>query len=144
VSKQPRGRSDLVRVEIDVATTPVLVQVSGELDIATAPVLQECATFASDLGQVELDLSAVTFFDVAALRTLVLLAHERAGRIHLGPTSTAVDLVLDVFGSPLDRAIDLTDGASRPSPEPTGARMRSHRPARGDRTGHSRQRDMSG
>ncbi len=57
------------------------VIVEGEVDIATAPCLLRRVRHISGRRPVQLDLSAVTFMDLAGLRAIEVLHHENVARI---------------------------------------------------------------
>lgn len=90
--------------------TTAIVTVRGELDIATAPLLRVVldGIYPSRPRRVEVDLSGVTFLDMAALGTLVAarrrLASRRAALVVRQP-SPPVARVLSLSG--LDRVFDL-------------------------------------
>ncbi|MEU8663048.1 STAS domain-containing protein [Actinoplanes philippinensis] len=80
----------------EVAGGRVTVTVTGEVDMATAGALFEAATPVR-VTAATLDLRAVTFFDSAAIHTLVRLAEHYAGAIEVLP-SERVRRVLDISG----------------------------------------------
>ncbi len=80
----------------EVAGDRVTVTVTGEVDMATAGVLFHAAT-PDRVTTATLDLRAVTFFDSAAIHTLVRLADHYAGEIEVFP-SERVRRVLDISG----------------------------------------------
>jgi anti-anti-sigma factor len=71
--------------------------VRGDCDLASARRLSEEIS-AFDGRPVEIDLSAVTFFDSTALRVL-LLARDRNPALRVGPMSQDVAVVLKISGS---------------------------------------------
>ncbi|WIM95407.1 STAS domain-containing protein [Actinoplanes oblitus] len=74
----------------------VTVTVTGEVDMATADALFEAATPAGVRGAT-IDLRAVTFFDSAAIHTLIRLAERFPGTLRVMP-SGRVRRVLDISG----------------------------------------------
>jgi anti-anti-sigma factor len=74
----------------------VTVTVTGEVDMATAEELWQAATPAR-AGAATLDLRAVTFFDSAAIHTLIRLAERYPGSLEVFP-SDRVRRVLDISG----------------------------------------------
>ncbi|GAA2862183.1 anti-sigma factor antagonist [Actinoplanes cyaneus] len=74
----------------------VVVTVAGEVDMATAPALFEAATPDRITGAT-IDLRAVTFFDSAAIHTLIRLAERFPGTLEVFP-SDRVRRVLDISG----------------------------------------------
>jgi anti-anti-sigma factor len=74
----------------------VTVTVTGEVDMATAGTLFEVAT-PDRARAATLDLRAVTFFDSAAIHTLVRLADHYRGALEVFP-SDRVRRVLDISG----------------------------------------------
>jgi anti-anti-sigma factor len=80
----------------DVAGGRVTVTVTGEVDMATADALFQAAT-PGRVSAATLDLRAVTFFDSAAIHTLIRLADHYGGAIEVFP-SDRVRRVLDISG----------------------------------------------
>ncbi|KUL35755.1 STAS domain-containing protein [Actinoplanes awajinensis] len=74
----------------------VTVTVTGEVDMATADALFQAATPARITGAT-IDLRAVSFFDSAAIHTLVRLAEVYPGAFEVFP-SDRVRRVLDISG----------------------------------------------
>lgn len=77
----------------------VTVTVIGEVDMATAGEMFQAAT-PGRVSAATLDLRAVTFFDSAAIHTLVRLADHYPGALEVLP-SDRVQRVLEISG--LDR-----------------------------------------
>ncbi|MEU5669230.1 STAS domain-containing protein [Micromonospora sp. NPDC047762] len=73
------------------------VVVAGEVDMATADTMLQTALREPAAGKITLDLSAVTFFDSAAIHALVRLAQEFSGRLSVRP-SRQVRRVLEISG----------------------------------------------
>ncbi|WP_430783880.1 STAS domain-containing protein [Actinoplanes sp. G11-F43] len=80
----------------EVAGDRVTVRVSGEVDMATADAMFRAAT-PGRVRAATLDLRAVTFFDSAAIHTLVRLADHYPGALKVFP-SDRVRRVLDISG----------------------------------------------
>ncbi|MFC4067939.1 STAS domain-containing protein [Actinoplanes subglobosus] len=80
----------------EVAGDRVTVTVTGEVDMATAGALFQTAT-PDGVSAATVDLRAVTFFDSAAIHTLVRLVDHYAGAIEVFP-SDRVRRVLDISG----------------------------------------------
>ncbi|WP_433791749.1 STAS domain-containing protein [Actinoplanes sp. CA-252034] len=74
----------------------VTVRVTGEVDMATAGALHQAATPAR-VTAATLDLRGVTFFDSAAIHTLVRLVEHYGGAIEVLP-SDRVRRVLEISG----------------------------------------------
>ncbi len=74
----------------------VTVTVTGEVDMATADRVFRAAT-PERAGSARLDLRAVTFFDSAAIHTLIRLAERYPGTLEVVP-SDRVRRVLDISG----------------------------------------------
>jgi stage II sporulation protein AA (anti-sigma F factor antagonist) len=74
----------------------VTVLVTGEVDLSTADALFQTAT-RYDVVRVVLDLQQVTFFDSAAIRTVVRLAARYNGGLTVLP-SERVRRVLEISG----------------------------------------------
>ena len=74
----------------------VTVQVSGEVDMSTADAMFDAAT-RDNAEAATLDLSAVTFFDSAAIHALIRLADHYPGALEVIP-SPQVRRVLDISG----------------------------------------------
>ncbi|GAA4948195.1 hypothetical protein GCM10025331_40220 [Actinoplanes utahensis] len=74
----------------------VTVTVTGEVDMATAGELFRAAT-PGPARAATVDLRAVTFFDSAAIHTLVRLAEHYPGTLEVLP-SERVQRVLDISG----------------------------------------------
>jgi anti-anti-sigma factor len=74
----------------------VTVQVSGEVDMSTADSMFDAATRDNAVAAT-LDLSAVTFFDSAAIHALIRLADHYPGALEVIP-SPQVRRVLDISG----------------------------------------------
>jgi anti-anti-sigma factor len=74
----------------------VTVQVSGEVDMSTADSMFIAAT-RDNAEAATLDLSAVTFFDSAAIHALIRLADHYPGALEVIP-SPQVRRVLDISG----------------------------------------------
>ena len=72
------------------------VRVFGEVDMSTADCMFDAAT-RDGADYVTLDLTAVTFFDSAAIHALVRLAERCPGRLEVVP-SAQVRRVLDISG----------------------------------------------
>ncbi|MEV6298698.1 STAS domain-containing protein [Actinoplanes sp. NPDC051861] len=79
-----------------VAGDRVTVTVTGEVDMSTAESLYLAAT-PDRVGSATLDLRAVTFFDSAAIHTLIRLAEHYPGTLEVLP-SDRVRRVLDISG----------------------------------------------
>jgi anti-anti-sigma factor len=79
-----------------VAGDRVTVLVAGEVDMSTADAMFEAATGAA-VRAATLDLTAVTFFDSAAIHALVRLADRYPGALEVIP-SAQVRRVLDISG----------------------------------------------
>jgi anti-anti-sigma factor len=78
-----------------------VIHLRGELDLASAPTLSVTVAEAASTGTeaVTLDLSAVTFIDSSALRTLVVSGRQlaqRGGVLQIGPRSVVVARVLSM------------------------------------------------
>ncbi|MBB4746654.1 STAS domain-containing protein [Actinoplanes lobatus] len=74
----------------------VAVTVTGEVDMATADALFQAAT-PDRVTSASVDLRAVTFFDSAAIHTLIRLADHYPGALDVYP-SDRVRRVLDISG----------------------------------------------
>ncbi len=74
----------------------VTVTVTGEVDMATADELFRAATPAT-VAAATVDLRAVTFFDSAAIHTLIRLADRYPGRLTVVPSSRVLR-VLEISG----------------------------------------------
>ncbi|WP_436527043.1 STAS domain-containing protein [Actinoplanes sp. HUAS TT8] len=74
----------------------VTVTVTGEVDMSTAAALFQAATPDRITGAT-IDLRAVTFFDSAAIHTLIRLAERFPGTLEVIP-SERVRRVLDISG----------------------------------------------
>jgi anti-anti-sigma factor len=74
----------------------VTVRVTGEVDMATADSMFDAAT-RNNATAATLDLSAVTFFDSAAIHALIRLAEHYAGALDVFP-SPQVRRVLEISG----------------------------------------------
>lgn len=74
----------------------VTVTVTGEVDMATAGAMFQAATPERITGAT-IDLRAVTFFDSAAIHTLIRLAEHYPGTLEVIP-SERVRRVLDISG----------------------------------------------
>lgn len=74
----------------------VTVTVTGEVDMATADALFDTTT-PERARAATLDLRAVTFFDSAAIHTLIRLAERYPGALEVFP-SERVRRVLDISG----------------------------------------------
>jgi anti-anti-sigma factor len=79
-----------------VAGSRVTVTVSGEVDMSTADSMFAAAT-PDGVREAALDLTAVTFFDSAAIHALVRLAARYPDRLEVTP-SDQVRRVLDISG----------------------------------------------
>ncbi|WP_328461434.1 STAS domain-containing protein [Actinoplanes sp. NBC_00393] len=80
----------------DLADGRVTVTVSGEVDMASAEALYRAAT--PDRAEAAtLDLRAVTFFDSAAIHTLIRLAERYPGALEVVP-SDRVRRILEISG----------------------------------------------
>jgi anti-anti-sigma factor len=74
----------------------VVVTVTGEVDMASADALYRAAT--PDRAEAAtVDLTAVTFFDSAAIHTLIRLAERYPGALEVIP-SARVRRILDISG----------------------------------------------
>jgi stage II sporulation protein AA (anti-sigma F factor antagonist) len=80
----------------EVAGNTVSVRVAGEVDMATADRMYRAAV-ADGAGSATLDLSAVTFFDSAAIHALIRLAERYPGALAVLP-SAQVRRVLEISG----------------------------------------------
>jgi anti-anti-sigma factor len=80
----------------EVSDDRVTVTVTGEVDMSTAEAMFRAATPQGVRGAT-LDLTAVTFFDSAALHALIRLNERYPGALHVVP-STQVHRVLDISG----------------------------------------------
>jgi anti-anti-sigma factor len=74
----------------------VVVRVSGEVDMSTADAMFQTAT-RDNAQAATLDLTAVTFFDSAAIHALIRLAERYPGALEVIP-SPQVLRVLDISG----------------------------------------------
>ncbi|GIF02877.1 STAS domain-containing protein [Actinoplanes siamensis] len=74
----------------------IVVTVTGEVDMSTAGALYRAATPELITGAT-IDLRAVTFFDSAAIHTLIRLAERYPGTLEVIP-SDRVRRVLDISG----------------------------------------------
>jgi stage II sporulation protein AA (anti-sigma F factor antagonist) len=72
------------------------VVVAGEVDMATADTMLQTA-LREPAGKITLDLSAVTFFDSAAIHALLRLAEHYGARLTVLPSSQ-VRRVLEISG----------------------------------------------
>ncbi len=79
-----------------IAGDRVTVTIAGEVDMSTADALFRAATPERIIGAT-IDLRAVTFFDSAAIHTLLLLAERYPGTFEVIP-SYRVHRVLDISG----------------------------------------------
>jgi anti-anti-sigma factor len=79
-----------------VAGDRVTVRVSGEVDMSTADAMFQAATGAG-VRAATLDLTAVTFFDSAAIHALIRLADRYPGALEVIP-SAQVRRVLEISG----------------------------------------------
>jgi anti-anti-sigma factor len=79
-----------------VAGDRVTVTVTGEVDMSTADTMYAAAT-PGGVSAATLDLTAVTFFDSAAIHALVRLADRYRGGLEVRP-SIQVRRVLDISG----------------------------------------------
>ena len=75
-------------IELQAASSPPVITVSGEIDVATAPQLREClhGVIADGEATVVLDLLGVTFLDSTALGVLVgalKRCRELGGELHV-------------------------------------------------------------
>ncbi len=80
----------------EVAGSRVAVTVTGEVDMSTAEAMFTAAT-PQGAREAALDLTAVTFFDSAAIHALVRLAERYPDRLAVVP-SEQVRRVLDISG----------------------------------------------
>jgi anti-anti-sigma factor len=80
----------------EVSDDRVTVTVTGEVDMSTADAMFRAATPQGVRGAT-LDLTAVTFFDSAALHALIRLNERYPGGLRV-ITSTQVHRVLDISG----------------------------------------------
>ena len=81
--------------------------VTGDLDIATTQTLDDAVTFlCATHDDVELDLSAVTFADLAAFRSLALagLARQGCNSVHVVASSDAVQRLVRAVLATMRRA----------------------------------------
>jgi anti-anti-sigma factor len=77
------------------------MRLAGELDLATAPQLAEALLeFASSEGELQLNVSELTFLDSSGLRVILELARSRAddGSVVLLDPSAAVMRILEIMG----------------------------------------------
>ena len=74
----------------------VTVTVTGEVDMSTADTMYQAAT-RDKAKAVTLDLTAVTFFDSAAIHALIRIAERYPGALDVVP-SPQVRRVLDISG----------------------------------------------
>jgi anti-anti-sigma factor len=99
------ARKSSLSVAITADGHDLLVAPCGELDWETAPTLVHCLDGAVDAGcsQVRVDLSGISFLDVAGYRALVWFGEccKRRGIVcaWLRPSSS-VQLVFDILGQP--------------------------------------------
>jgi anti-sigma B factor antagonist len=73
--------SDLVSVDVSLTGPGAIVTAAGEIDSTSAPVLRDRleSLLAAEVGELTVDLTAVTFLDSAGLCVLAA-AHRRAVR----------------------------------------------------------------
>ncbi|MEV8510087.1 STAS domain-containing protein [Actinoplanes sp. NPDC051475] len=90
------GPENIFSATTSVADDHVTVVVSGEVDMSTADGMFRAATDES-AGRVTLDLRGVTFFDSAAIHTLIRLAERYPAALEVIP-SPQVRRVLDISG----------------------------------------------
>lgn len=74
----------------------VTVRVTGEVDMSTADAMFQAAT-RDEADAATIDLTAVTFFDSAAIHALIRLAERYPGALRVIP-SPQVRRVLDISG----------------------------------------------
>jgi anti-anti-sigma factor len=110
------------------------LSLSGELDLASAPLLRACLENQLDTGRryTRVDLSAVTFVDLAGL-TALLTAHEayqqRHGKLVLVALSPSVQRLVSLVGAEdellISRDRDVVDsGQAQPTADGgTGLRL---------------------
>jgi anti-anti-sigma factor len=80
----------------EVSGNRVSVRVSGEVDMATADRMYQAAV-GDGAGSATMDLTAVTFFDSAAIHALIRLAERYPDGLEVLP-SAQVRRVLDISG----------------------------------------------
>ncbi|MFI7600705.1 STAS domain-containing protein [Actinoplanes sp. NPDC049681] len=90
------GPENIFSATTSVADDRVTVMVTGEVDMSTADEMFRAATDES-APRVTLDLRGVTFFDSAAIHTLIRLAERYPAALEVIP-SPQVRRVLDISG----------------------------------------------
>jgi anti-anti-sigma factor len=110
------SRDDLLSVTLHVERGVATIRLAGEADVSTTSRVADAvnAAVASNAAQIEVDCSALTFIDLAAIRPL-LAAQRRlapARGLWLVETRGAVELLLSKTG--LDAAL------TRPRPHLAG------------------------
>ncbi len=90
-----------LHLQVESTDAGPVIHLRGELDLASAPTLSVTVAEAASTGTeaVTLDLSAVTFIDSSALRTLVVSGRQlaqRGGVLQIGPRSVVVARVLSM------------------------------------------------
>ncbi|MEV4638479.1 STAS domain-containing protein [Actinoplanes sp. NPDC049548] len=90
------GPENIFSATTSVADDRVTVVVTGEVDMSTADGMFRAATD-EEAGRVTLDLRGVTFFDSAAIHTLIRLAERYPAALEVIP-SPQVRRVLDISG----------------------------------------------
>jgi anti-sigma B factor antagonist len=103
---------ELLSLRIEANAQRTTVRVGGDLDLATAPALRDCLV--GVVGDVVVDLTAVTFVDSSALAVLI---GEHKRRVAAGEQLTITGsspMALRVFeATGLDRLLDLNGDSSR-------------------------------
>ncbi|ROP32569.1 STAS domain-containing protein [Couchioplanes caeruleus] len=90
------GPENIFSATTSVAGDRVTVVVTGEVDMSTADGMFQAAT-GDDARAATLDLRSVTFFDSAAIHTLIRLAERFPAALEVIP-SPQVRRVLDISG----------------------------------------------
>jgi len=88
---------DFCSVATVVSADGVTIHVQGDVDLATAPLLAAAFAAVDGPGNVEVDLSAMTFCDGSGLR-VVAEAHRRFGpRLRIHGANALVRRLADIF-----------------------------------------------
>jgi anti-anti-sigma factor len=90
------GQEPIFSATGEVTGNRVTVRVTGEVDMATADQMYQAAV-RDGAGTLLLDLTAVTFFDSAAIHALIRLSERYPGALEVTP-SPQVRRVLDISG----------------------------------------------
>ncbi|WP_091641427.1 anti-sigma factor antagonist [Micromonospora pallida] len=130
-----RQRSDQLEVEVNIGDRAVDVRVAGEIDIATVAQFRSVLWAQPVRPLLRLDLSGVSVFSAAAIRTLVaahLGVRARGGELVLVDPHPMILRVLR--GTGLHRIIPVTEGAARltlptgrPPTDPVGTTLDGQR-----------------